>query len=56
MKFTDGVLPERLYGWKNNKGELVKPTAKQLFAGEDIFLTEPFAFFQVSTDMTSLRN
>jgi fatty-acid desaturase len=36
MAFIDEVLQQPAYGWKNEKGELLKPTLKQLF-------TEAFA-------------
>ena len=32
MAFIDEVLQQPSYGWKNNKGELIKPTVRQLFA------------------------
>lgn len=32
MAFIDEVLHEPSYGWKNNRGELIVPTLKQLYA------------------------
>ncbi|HSZ86288.1 MAG TPA: fatty acid desaturase [Puia sp.] len=31
MSFIDEVLQQPTYGWKNEKGELIKPTLKQLY-------------------------
>ena len=31
MAFIDEVLQAPSYGWKDEKGELIKPTRKQLF-------------------------
>ncbi len=32
MPFIDEVLQQPSYGWKNEKGELIKPSLKQLYA------------------------
>jgi stearoyl-CoA desaturase (delta-9 desaturase) len=32
MAFIDDVLQTPSYGWKDEKGELIKPTRKQLFS------------------------
>ena len=41
MAFIDEVLQTPSYGWKDEKGELIKPTRKQLFSE---FLTRSNVF------------
>ena len=31
MSFIDHVLQKPSYGWQNEKGELIKPTPRQIF-------------------------
>ena len=32
MPFIDEILQQPSYGWKNEKGELIKPSLRQLYA------------------------